>query len=294
MHRDQILQMIRDRGLKSVKFPDKVGFSVKNKLLTIEVPLCGVIKNMQHDESAFEGWALCVKSYLNDIIDNVDIIWNVDSALAKNCHYKRFLYRVWNFISIYEWAKCSCHTFAGKSTNGWIANIPAGSAKETAAHKEAALEREYINHHSGESDVMGQQLPVGLFNGKVCRQNRETPGSYLDIWAIKDDTLHIFELKDARNKKIGIISELMFYVNVMNDIMKHRIRYANGADKVDYRGFDSLFKAYQNQSINRVIGHFLADAIHTFITPQVIQLMNDSSALRGERINYQHTLVGID
>lgn len=293
MNREQILEAIRDRGFKAIKLPDRVGFSIQNGVLKIEIPTDGLVQNMQHNESAFEGWALCIKSCLNDIVDVVDIIWDVHTAPSGNCHYKRFIYRVWKFVFTYQWAKCSSRTFEWNSTAGWVANIPMTSAKEDAVHDEATLEREYITQHSSEYDAIGQQFPVGLFSGRVCEENRETPGSFLDIWAIKKDTLHIFELKTDVNKAVGIISELMFYVNVMNDIMKHRIQYEDGAEKVEYRGFDRLFAAYECSSINNIIGHFLTDAIHPFITPEVIVLMNNSPVLIKEKVCYRRTLVGI-
>jgi hypothetical protein len=45
----------------------------------------------------------------------------------------------------------------------------------------------------------------------------------IDIWAIDGDMLKIFELKRPKNNPLGIISELMFYTNVVNDLLSHNI-----------------------------------------------------------------------
>lgn len=291
MDRNQILQAIRHKGTKGIKLPARIGFSINNKVLKIEIPATGLIQNMQHNDSAFEGWALCIKNCLKDLIDTVDIVWDVNAVPGENCHYKRFLYRIWKFTISYEWAICSNYSIIEKSLDGLIANIPLSTAKDIAENKEAILERQYIDDHKHEYDIMDQQLPVGLFNGDVCSSNRVTPSSFLDIWAIKDDTLHVFELKEQGNKTVGIISELMFYVNVMNDILKHRFLYSESADKVSYRNFEVLYNAYENRSINTIVGHLLTDVLHPLITQQVISLMNNSSFLNSEKVCYKHTLI---
>ena len=67
------------------------------------------------------------------------------------------------------------------------------------------------------------QLPVGLFSGKLANKTQVIPArrSAIDLWGI-DNTgaAHIFKLKDDGNRKIGIISELLFYVYVVTGVQK--------------------------------------------------------------------------
>ena len=41
--------------------------------------------------------------------------------------------------------------------------------------------------------------------------------SAIDLIGIRDDTLVLFELKKSGNRKVGAVSELLFYASVMRD-----------------------------------------------------------------------------
>lgn len=59
------------------------------------------------------------------------------------------------------------------------------------------------------------QMPVGLFDQNVTRATTWTPSkkSAVDMWAPSPDgrVLHLFELKDAGNAPLGILSEAVYY-----------------------------------------------------------------------------------
>ncbi len=60
-----------------------------------------------------------------------------------------------------------------------------------------------------------RQFPIGLFKGPPCKDSHWTPGgnSQVDLWGHTRDKqiLHLFELKTHENKKVGIISEALYY-----------------------------------------------------------------------------------
>lgn len=64
-----------------------------------------------------------------------------------------------------------------------------------------------------------RQWPVGLFDGKVAKGREIFTGrkSAIDLIGIRDDSLVLFELKKAGNRKVGAVSELLFYASVMRD-----------------------------------------------------------------------------
>jgi hypothetical protein len=64
-----------------------------------------------------------------------------------------------------------------------------------------------------------RQWPVGLFDGKVARGHEIFTGgkSAIDLIGIRNDTLVLFELKKSGNRKVGAVSELLFYASVMRD-----------------------------------------------------------------------------
>lgn len=113
-----------------------------------------------------------------------------------------------------------------------------------------------------------------------------SPGnkSAIDIWAIKNDALYLFELKKPGNKPLGIISEIMYYTNVVNDLLSHRINYERleestnikKAVQKNYRNFKVFYEAYMNGSIRSINSILLAREIHPLITEGLLDFVNES------------------
>jgi hypothetical protein len=289
MNKNDILKGLKVRTQKMrLRLPDDMDFEIQGDVLTITLSEKGVLGNMQDDPSAFEGWALCLKAWLPKLIKHVSIEWGAKASL-NDLHYMRFLYRLWKFVGIFDWATTNSYNFDNYNSKGWVANFPKKEAKINAANGEAQLERDYVNNHKSEFDVMNHQLPVGIFKGYVAEKNGIMPrgGSQLDIWAIKDDELYVFELKKDDNSKVGIISELMFYCNIMDDLMTHRINYTDDAQNCTFRDFGKLYHSYKNRTIKKINGVFLTNKFHSLISPEVINLMNTNPV----RIKYSQQTV---
>lgn len=292
MKREEIIQKLREAtGNKSINLPSLIEFGIENKTLTISLPSKCVCANMQTNESAFEGWAICLKAWLSDLIEKVFICW--EPLNKGDLHYERFLYRVWKFTRTYDWAENgSIFTLEYYKDNlkYWVVNFPCNDANESPENEESILEGKYLTKHKDTYDVINQQLPVGIFKENIGKDKCVLPSgkSQIDIWSIKDDTLFIFELKKKDNMMVGIISELMFYVNIMNEIKHERIKYPNEASKSTHRDFDKLYNAFFNGAIKRIKGIFLTDQLHPLISEDVINLMNDSYLLRKENISYSY------
>ena len=225
MKEEEILKLLQAKN-KNLQLPSGMGFSIEDKTLTITMKEKGMIANMQTDASAFEGWAICLKAWLPELIDDVNIE-REKSIDSSDQHYQRLLYRLDKFTTIYSWAhttsfKEEIDNFRKENGNVFI-NVPKSKASKSAAHCEAQLERTFCQENKDKFDVIDHQLPVRLFNDEIKEDNAITPKTYLDIWSIKDTLLRIFELKLPTNTEIGIISELMFYVNVMTDVINGKI-----------------------------------------------------------------------
>ena len=152
--------------------------------------------------------------------------------------------------------------------------------------------------HSMEYDVINHQFPVGIFHEKVSRTTHYTTGgkSAIDIWAIKNDCLSIFELKEPKNKPLGIISELMFYTNILDDILSHRIMYEESknveyAVKHDISGFKKFHEAYEKGTINKIESIFLANNLHPLLSNGLIDFINDSPRWKYKNISYKHKVI---
>ncbi len=278
-------------------------YDKKNKNLTITVKVRGIKANMQDDEAAFDSWAIVLKFYLKDAIKTICIDWERDICKEEDgyLHYNRFVYRLTKFVQTYPWALSAkpiptiptlLYCNIGKDEAADVSDYMIGS--------EGWLECKYVLEHSSEYDVMNHQFPVGIFEGKVSRNTHYTTGgkSAIDIWAIKNKCLTVFELKKKDNKPLGIISELMFYTNVFDDIMAHRIMYEpskNTKYAVDQnvRGFSKFYEAYANGTIKRIEAIFLADNLHSLISKNLIDFINDSPRWKYKNISFKHNTVDL-
>ena len=130
-------------------------------------------------------------------------------------------------------------------------------------------------------DVIDRQLPVGLFDGVKSDETYITTGkkSAIDLWALSEtkDQIVICELKkkskENYNQKVGIISELYFYVNVMHDVFVNK-SIAQTKKMKSVRSYSELLN---NKSISNIDGVFLVDKLHPLITNEVIKLLNKNS-----------------
>jgi hypothetical protein len=250
---------------------------------------------MQNNESAFESWALVLRFYLKNIIETVTIDW--DNSLTnneKNLHFNRFVYRLTRFVQSYDWVLSK--KAIPQIPSILVCNCPNGDAANASKHKEGSegwIECKYVEKYKKEYEVMNHQLPVGIFHDKVSSTTHYTTGqkSAIDIWSIKAGELSIFELKKPNNNVLGIISELMFYTNIIHDIMSHRIQFQKDAKmqkaiNKNYRGFCDFYYAYQNGTIQRINAVLLAKSFHPLIKPELLKFINESARFKYCRISF--------
>lgn len=241
-----------NRLRKSIGFSDYIELKLKENelhiiILTAKHPngktINPVLENMQTDKAAFEGWAICLKAWIPDIVKTVKLDWTTPDN--KNLHYNRFLYRVIKFKQWYkDWfvynpeKQQELDSFCGLMKKGATNNYSNKEAAE-GTNKEGIVEYNLINHEENKRelvktlqlDFVGHHLPVGVktSNGKSLFTGRQ---SAIDIWGISHDkVLKVIELKYNKNKnnrlhniKVGIISELLFYCNIMDDIRQGNIK----------------------------------------------------------------------
>lgn len=290
------LQKVKPRA----EIPSSYDYSydAAEKSLSLKLRVKGLKANMQDDEAAFESWAIALKFYLKDKVNTVIIDWERDLAKGEDgyYHFNRFVYRLAKFVQTYSWAR-SAKTIPCIPSLLYC-NAPSQEADDInnkKADSETRLECQYVQTHSKEYDAMNRQLPVGLFERKVSRNTHYTTGgkSAIDIWAIKGHCLSIFELKKRDNNPLGIISELMFYTNVLDDIMSHRIMYEeNGKTqntiRRNIREFRTLHEAYSNGLINSIEAIFLADELHTLLSEDLIKFINESALFKYKNISFKH------
>lgn len=274
MDKSEILAAIKKK-VYYAELPSKMHVSVMDDTLHLIIDADGVLQNMQNDASAFEGWVFCIKSFIPTITDVVidwdNPVFSLDEKVQANQrkHFNRFLLRIVWFIENYSWAsvvesKKETVEMFGRSINQLTLNFPLQDSKDKnekgendrAMKYEAMLETAVYQYLSTLGNA-NHQLPMGLFDGAVSKVTAITPGgaSQADLWRIDHDTFYVYELKDcinSDNTHVGIITELMFYANVLYRLLiTHAIQYPPEADK---------FRTDKRERASRGLEHIL-DAI---------------------------------
>jgi len=130
-----------------------------------------------------------------------------------------------------------------------------------------------------------RQCPVGVFRGKKPSSvptNEIFPHrhSAIDLWGVNRATnkLVLFELKKPRNIPLGILSEMLFYSFVMEDVQMKRFKF----DKDDQEIADTT-------SIAMFI---LATKWHPLIDAKLLQLTNGAFRSNNRRIRLGAVKIG--
>ena len=106
MKKEQILYLLQN-VIPSAKLPSQIDFEISDNCLLIKVSGRGVVANMQENCSAFEGWAVVIKSAIPEvkrvILDWDEPQYKLEKENAQKAHYNRFLMRTTNFKRGYSW-----------------------------------------------------------------------------------------------------------------------------------------------------------------------------------------------
>ena len=273
----------------NIRLPEHINIYTNDEDDSLYIRLEGdsISSNMQNDAAAFEGWGLCILSRL-DSIKRVVVDW--DEPSDKNGHYRRFLYRLYKIMqyfgdifTIEQSKRQSLDLFVKEyyNSNNLVLNYPNSKAKKASnskkgseAYIEARFQEDKIFDHF--LDVADRQLPVGVFKGNISKEaSMFTYGhSAIDLWGIKDDALYIFELKKSTNKKVGIISEALFYLWVMSDTINKKFKYEIIGSIPQYRNFNRLYSAIEEERISKIKSMLLIEDLHPLISKETLYLIN--------------------
>lgn len=274
----------------NIRLPEHINIYTNDEDDSLYIRLEGdsISSNMQNDAAAFEGWGLCILSRL-DSIKRVVVDW--DEPSDKNGHYRRFLYRLYKIMQYFgdiftvEQSKRQCLDLFVKEyydSNNLVLNYPNSKAtkasniksKNSEAYIEARFKEDKIFDNF--MDVVDRQLPVGVFKENISKETSMfTYGhSAIDLWGIKDDALYIFELKKSTNKKVGIISEALFYLWVMSDTINKKFKYEIIGSIPQYRNFNRLYSAIEEERISKIKSVLLIEDLHPLISKETLYLIN--------------------
>jgi hypothetical protein len=287
MENNEILKLLpKIKELKSVRLPSSINFSLEMKCLS--VILSDATGNMQENKSAFEGWIICFRSWLPGEIDKVELEWTPSMDKKRSEHNSRFLFRVLQFQKMYCWFSVSKKNISEVLSFSHIIQRPDLVMNYPDSLKQSSISRNKIEDKIESLfvtdsqkllktrfnlETLNQQLPAGVFIEKKSAGTRLFTGqkSAIDLWGLNADELSIFELK-YKNIRVGIISELLFYLYLMNAVfINGEIQYPERAKDAKIRDFEKLY----DKKFKKLNGYFLIDNLHPFIGDNAIKLIND-------------------
>lgn len=276
-HSKAVLKKIRGnypdkKRARYLRLPSKQEYTINTNDIEIKLKKGVESENMQVDASAFEGWALVMRVWGK--FNKVTLCWEKPTNI-DNGHYQRFLFRAKQFHHLNKswFSICnSCLSYLDdlkiKAQDTYFMNVPSENRViKKPHHKEAILEFRFAlkDLHSPlmtltKANTIYRQLPVGVFEKSVANGNEIfTKGkSAIDLWGInKKSELLIFELKAEGNNKVGIISELFFYVCVMQKIIAGQFEHKANKDT----------NLALIPKTKRIKAYFLAYDLHPLIDP---------------------------
>lgn len=297
MKKDELLNSLKTI-IPSAKLPSQIDFEIYSDCLKIRISGSGVIANMQEDQSAFEGWAIVIKAAFPNIkkviLDWEDPKFKLDKKNSQEAHYNRFVMRAANFKKGYDWfdvAECRKvevdnmqNLLDSKTIVVNFPKTPIRSVVNKTKKPEAYIERELVKLWSKNVPVTDEQLPVGLFAEIIAKDTNITPrgASQIDLWQLDENTMYIYELKVKDNNHIGIISELMFYVCTIQNIVNGLIKYPDLTKVKSIRHFKDFANAVKDNKICFVKGYLTASKFHPLIESHelkatIIEILNNNN-----------------
>lgn len=266
---------------RNIKIPSGIIFSIAGDTVIMKLSTKAVTSNMQKDDGAFEGWALILKRWGK--YKKIIISWDKPNHIDDN-HYQRFLFRLKQFsLDFASWFSIDnlCQTFLEdlkiKNTGKYLLNIPRERGDNDSLNPEAVLENRFVNKDLKEhlmnisnAASLYRQLPVGLFENKVSKNTSIFTGgkSAIDIWGFsKENELLVFELKAENNEKVGIISELYFYVSVLQMIRKQIFKHENC--------FNENEILLNIPTTKKIVAYFLSPTLHPLVDKKILGLLNE-------------------
>ncbi len=297
MNKGDILKVLKkESGVRSAKFPRELDFNMLDGQLDILMKRSSVVENMQNDASCFEGWSIVMKRWISSI-KKVNLKWEEPLihflTPSEAQHYQRFLFRVQNFNNAYDWfgfdAKNEGAFNQSVFNHGFDLLVNAAdedrpreyvTVQALSKYSERKLEEFILSHTATTSsfketlelDTLDNQLPVGLFCGEVSDNSKVFTGgtSAIDIWGIKvvadnKREISLFELKKSNNKKVGALTEMLFYANHIDHVIKKKFRYNMNTPATKLI-----------QSTQKVNCYLLAPAPHPLIDNEIFSVMNSA------------------
>lgn len=295
------------KNYHGLDYSSEIDITEEREKLRLHLKSVGV--NMQEDAMAFEAWSI-----LLHLREKKDIILSFnpmefkeefyfENLSTEKQHYMRFLYRLLKFQEdMHDWFSVSKENKdvlkkfrdvfnSVKKVNNYPEQDSGFNRNKGQEH---ILEKAFAENAL---DIKGKtkpkidcelndQLPVGIFVDKKAKKNRIFSGgsSAIDLWGIdsKDNAFCIFELKKQKgNDKVGIISELYFYANIILDLLNNRNGFELNKAINSYRGYEKIIDFKNNHKNIKIKAYFLVKSFHSRVEElkdEIIEILNKNNS----------------
>ena len=282
--RSNFLRISRD------DLPRVIQFYKDGDTALIEMNKTCTTGNMQENNSAFEAWALFLKSEgYNEIILSDNDTGEAKKSNTARLHYNRFLYRIMRFQEAFDWFTTSPEL--GKKVDTFRREVIMRDDLCVGAHTsrstsdstdlEAKVERILIRDakRSFTNELLHvnvdryfNQLPISLFSDNDATDKTKilpSDGSKVDLWGLEGSIINIVELKVDTNSDLGVISQLFFYACFLQEMYCQRhlerkdppnLQKRKWIENRTERGYYKL----RDANIELVKAHFLLEQKHRY------------------------------
>jgi hypothetical protein len=284
------LKAVRDRG-RRVRLPKSGPMTVTGEgdRAIICLRRDTVVRNMQDDAAAFEGWSLALRRWCD--AENVTLDWEdpgPELQPRNERHFQRFLYRVARFQSLFpEWFTVGAADAFRRSrvpaSKRLFLNVPGdrrgiGKGGRPEHQRECSLleDDDFKRHYNlGPTSMINRQFPVGLFSSEEPSEASALfphKKAAIDLVCLDGTRLCLFELKADDNIPIGTLSELIFYTSFIRDAVAGRFRFPGGGQ--------SLVRPDMIGKVTDITAVMLGDDYHPLLADaRIIKMLNDAAAL---------------
>ena len=225
---------------RKIRWPKAIRVMEISGKIILRIDNSALAKNMQDDESAFEGWILALRELVYpDEAFSVEFDFKHSRGCDYYKNYQRFLFRLhvftllgsesdnpWfklrsepmvdlEYISLLKEGKIKCNVASISRKDGEESN-DCGSGDMNEHQLELWLHKNAIRVFEGfdlKENKIYRQFPVGIFSDNPSKDNAIFPGKKACIDLIaegNDESLWIFELKKRRTTLWGYFRNYYF------------------------------------------------------------------------------------
>lgn len=297
MNNTDFLQFLNANGIDSItNLPSEYDYSIADDSLVLKPNMKGVLGNIQNGTSAFESCVILLKRYCGKLFNSVIIDWEETDEQHKYLNLSnRFVYRLTRFVQSYDWVQLARKIPTMPAL--LYCNAPImNSMPNKEPPKESGIwtRHNFVKQNANNYDVIEALLPTALYDGIISSETCYLPLSlcHLETWAIKGDEMFVFVLEKPKSNPLGLISELMYYTNLLCDLLSHNIivdrKRASMAVQNKYCRFDKFYEFYNGQKkISKIHSVLLVDELHPLIDDEVLKIINSSIRFKQHNVSFE-------